>query len=174
MNTTIQKEKGKMKTKGNLWSLALWAVLAACATSLSLGLTGCGYYHKERVAIEQFWLTELGHHKKPYTEEQNEKMPFHSNNPEDYILDNGWAIAIPGQLEFDLYISPYSPDRYFRARMTPWSEILCPFTGKPLVLGARGVIAEKAVPWQNQGSVFTEGGVNAGQLIKKDIKAGRL
>lgn len=109
-------------------------------------LTGCGYYYKERLRTEQWILAETSNYKKPYSWQQNLKMPFHSNNPKDYMLENGWALAIPGQLDFDLYISPYAPNKYFRARQSPWTEVVCPYSGHPLILGKRGVVAEKAIP----------------------------
>jgi hypothetical protein len=111
-------------------------------------LSGCGYYYKERLKGEQWLLAETSNYKKPFSWQQNLEMPYNSRNPKDYMLGDGWAIAIPGTLDFDLYISPYAPDRYFRARQTPWSEVICPYSGHPLILGKRGVVAEKSIPMQ--------------------------
>lgn len=117
-------------------------------TGLSIAgiLTGCGYYHTERMRAEQWLLAETGSHKKPYTLKQDLEMPYHSYNPQDYILEDGWAIAVPGKLDFDLYISPYAPNKYFRSRKAPWSEVICPYSNKPLILGKRGVVAERQIP----------------------------
>jgi hypothetical protein len=126
-------------------SLKNYVMALVLLSSLYL-LSGCGYYHKELMRGEQWVLAETGNYKKPYTWKQNMEMPFHSKNPQDYILDDGWAIAIPGQRGFDLYISPYAPNKYFRSRQDPWSEVICPYSGHPLILGKRGVVAQKAIP----------------------------
>lgn len=129
--------KTRTLTKATLYSLLILTLPI---------LSGCGYYYKERIAAEQWILAETSNYKKPYTWKQNLKMPYHSKDPKDYILEDGWAIAIPGKLSFDLYISPYSPSNYFRSRQAPWSEVICPYSGNPLILGKRGVVAEKAIP----------------------------
>jgi hypothetical protein len=122
--------------------LSKFLLVILCAYTL----TGCGYYYKERVRAEQWILAETSNYKKPYTWEQNLKMPYHSDDPRDYILGDGWGVAIPGKRAFDLYISPFAPDKYFRARQAPWSEVICPYTHHPLILGKRGVVAEMAIP----------------------------
>jgi hypothetical protein len=134
---TKRNLKNKKQSKYMLWAIGCSSLLL-CA--------GCGYYHKEKLAAEQWILAETGNHKKPYTWEQDQKMPYHSNNPQDYVLPDGWAIAIPGKLDFDLYISPYAPSKYFRSRKAPWAEVICPYSGRPLILGKRGVVAEKEIP----------------------------
>lgn len=137
ISTSYNKDKASKLPKAPLYCFLILALPI---------LSGCGYYYKERIATEQYILAETSNYKKPYTWEQNLKMPYHSKNPKDYILEDGWAIAIPGKLGFDLYISPYSPSNYFRSRQAPWSEVICPFSGNPLILGKRGVVAEKAIP----------------------------
>jgi uncharacterized membrane protein len=124
-------------------------ILPALLLATLAFITGCGYYHKEKMRAEQWILAETGTHKKPYSMDQNREMPYHSYNPQDYVLSSGWALAIPGKQAYDLYISPYAPNKYFRSRRAPWSEVVCPYSGRPLILGKRGVVAEKQIPTEN-------------------------
>lgn len=153
----IMKIMQIMKISGNNFNLEkssplhlnnfpLKVTLLLSLVMLSITLSGCGYYYKERMRAEQWILAETSNYKKPYSWQQNLEMPYHSDNPKDYILNDGWAVAIPGQRGFDLYISPYSPNKYFRSRQAPWSEVICPYSGNPLILGKRGVVAERAIP----------------------------
>jgi hypothetical protein len=141
MNYIIGNIQGMLRKLGKPTHPSLLIIVLAPAL-----LSGCGYYHNERIKAEQWLLAETGEHRKPYTQTQNMEMEYHSYLPQDYILADGWAIAIPGQRDFDLYISPYAPSKYFRSRKAPWSEVICPYSGKPLILGKRGVVAEKQIP----------------------------
>lgn len=132
----------KNTKKANIINFFLLLTIALGTSSF---LTGCGYYYNERLRAEQWLLAETSNYKKPFSWEKNLKMPYHSDNPKDYILESGWAIAIPGKRNFDLYISPYAPGKYFRSRNAPWTEVICPYSGHPLILGKRGIVAEKAI-----------------------------
>jgi hypothetical protein len=142
MNIPLVSQHQKNKVS-NFFRFIILIIVSILTTNL---LSGCGYYYKERLRAEQWLLAETSNYKKPYSWQENLEMPYHSDNPKDYLLGNGWGVAIPGKRDFDLYISPYAPTKYFRSRQAPWSEVICPYSGHPLILGKRGVVAEKAIP----------------------------
>jgi len=105
-------------------------------TSLCLGLlsTGCqNYYHKTKVGIEA-WALEEFHE---YHEGKPNPKKFTSTNPKDFIHSDGWATAVPSVSDWDLYVSPYAPDKFVRSKLPPGTAVICPYSGKPLLLGDR-------------------------------------
>lgn len=96
--------------------------------------SGCqSYYQSSTQSVEKWFLDEFNiyHEGKPHPKK------FTSTNPQDFIHPDGWATAIPSVSAWDLYISPYAPDKFVRSKAPAGTAIVCPYTGKPLILGDR-------------------------------------
>jgi len=109
-------------------------------------LSGCAYLEHHRVSLEQWWQDETGTHHREHTAQENARHKYHSSNPADYIFANGKGLAIPGKKDYDLYISPFEPTKYFRSKEEPGTEIVCPYSGRLLILGDRKNVSEKEIP----------------------------
>jgi hypothetical protein len=96
--------------------------------------SGCqSYYHSTTQSIEKWALDEFN----TYHERKPNPKKFTSTNPQDFIHADGWATAIPSASAWDLYTSPYAPDKFVRSKEPAGTAVLCPYTGKPLILGDR-------------------------------------
>lgn len=103
--------------------------------------TGCSFAKRASHSAQKYWIEETGitPSKKTYP-----KVTMKSNHPEDYILPDGAGVAIPSPVSHDLYISPFAPEAgYVQSKKEPGSEVLCPYTGRLLILGEREIVAEK-------------------------------
>lgn len=140
-STTAQKPKNSF-----LKTLSLKRLTQS--TFLALGLSflcGCHSVERTRNTTQKWWIEETGAHENAYTRAENAKMKYSSSNPSDYIFADGTALAVPSGLSYDLYISPYAPRHYFRSKSGPDSEVICPWSKKIVILGKRGIVAEKEV-----------------------------
>jgi hypothetical protein len=122
-------------------------LLSLCATlPVIYSLTGCGYLQETNYSAHRWLLEETGSYHHARKASENEKLAYTSNRASDYIFKNNIAIAVPAKLEYDLYISPYYPTKYFRCKEKSGTVVLCPYTGRPLILGKRGVVEEREIP----------------------------
>jgi len=133
--TTPSKDK---KTKNDMKLLYLnkitrYAKSILLIMPLLILSTGCQTAQKANVTLNKWLLEEFGEHHEP----SYSSKKFSSNNPKDFIHPDGWATAIPAEADWDLYISPYAPTKLIRSKEEAGTAVLCPFTGKPLVLGDR-------------------------------------
>ena len=124
--------------KENLLALTKKSLMIATIIPTSLFLTSCQTYHKNKKSMDAWLLEEFGEYQTP----KHDAKKFHSTNTKDYIHSDGWATAIPSTEAWDLYISPYAPEKYIRSKEAPGSKVVCPYTGKPLLLGDRTEINE--------------------------------
>jgi hypothetical protein len=108
------------------------ALLLAIPTTIML-TSGCQTFHRAHAEFEKWRLEEFSEH---YTAKQDPKK-FTSTNPNDFIHPDGWATAIPTIADWDLYISPYAPDKFVRSKEPAGAKVICPYSGKPLIIGDR-------------------------------------
>ena len=116
------------------------ALLLTSIIPSTLLLSSCQTYHDGKMDLENWLQEEFGDHGK----KKHDPKKFFSQSPEDYIHADGWATAIPATEDWDLYISPYEPTKYLRSKEPSGTKILCPYSGKPLILGDRTKIQEIA------------------------------
>jgi len=131
----MKKEK-ETRAKKLLTYIAYLAIPIAIPASLLL--TSCQTYHKNKKGLDTWVMEEFGEYK---TRDDNPKK-FKSTNPQDFIHSDGLATAIPAKVDWDLYISPYATDKYIRSREPEGSTVICPYSGKPLLLGHRSELIE--------------------------------
>jgi hypothetical protein len=131
-----------MKTSKPISSFIAHAGLAMTLVLVS----GCAVVENSKNNIGDYLLTEFGVFHEGKSQKQTDKLPYHSDNPRDYILADGTAIAIPAKEAYDLYISPYAPTKYFRSKEKPWTKIVDPYSGKVLLLGDRKDVKERDIP----------------------------
>jgi hypothetical protein len=124
-----------MKEKTHLTLLLLIAAIAIPS------LTGCAFSRKAARSWETYWREESGMTPGPV---KRNNLELTSSNPADYILPNGTGIAVPAKVAEEYYISPFAPHAgYLSSRLPGGSEVICPFSGRILILGEREYVAEK-------------------------------
>lgn len=117
-------------------------VLFLAATAMTaLGLGGCALADKTGDSLQRYWAEETGMVPGPAKPKKNLEMT--SSNPKDYILADGTGVAIPAKERYDLYISPFAPHGYVLSKAKEGSRVVCPYSGRILILGERDYVAEK-------------------------------
>lgn len=108
-------------------------------TVILLTASGCSLWTDTKVSIHDYYLHELG----IVVANPKRRPRMTSNNWSDYILPDGRGIAIPAKIRYDYYISPFAPDRYILSKEPEGSTVICPYSGRALILGKRKLVKEK-------------------------------